>query len=90
MSNAHVKVLTDTSKRVWVESYDRGVYRNGETVHLKGLLRQKVGSDWQVPAGRGLTAPVVAGGLVVVASETENCVTALHAAAGWHTGRPPA
>jgi hypothetical protein len=28
---------------------DRGVYRPGETVHLKGVLRELAGSDWSVP-----------------------------------------
>jgi len=30
---------------------DRGIYRDNETIHLKGVFRVKEGTDWAIPAG---------------------------------------
>jgi uncharacterized protein YfaS (alpha-2-macroglobulin family) len=38
-------------QRRWLLFTDRGVYRPGESVHLKGLVRDLTGGDWSLPAG---------------------------------------
>jgi len=30
---------------------ERGIYRAGEEVHIKGLIREKIKGEWQIPAG---------------------------------------
>ncbi len=39
-------------KRAGVLFTDRGLYRAGETVHIKGMLREKKYSDWTIAAKR--------------------------------------
>lgn len=30
---------------------ERGIYRAGETVHIKGVIREKIKGEWQIPSG---------------------------------------